>query len=695
MSSVIAGVAATGLTATGLLEVAAEEALKKSSENIVAWATENIAALFKTLDESAALRLGNVFCKYLNNAAYRYNQVHTLTTGSNPRSIIGADSIYVQIDVMPQQSSYQYHSSKAKKPRISTASPEHILNAIPKGKSPHILILGTGGAGKTILLRHLFLVAAGTTKGRIPVFLELSKMNDLQPSSESITELIYHTMKDDFASDLTHTQFEKTVDSGKYLFLLDGLDEIRHELFDSALEAIGAFCSKNRNNACIMTSRPRPDLIPPDTFTVLESKPLTREQAVKMASLLGKTEANGCLDEKTVAFCSELRDRLFQEHRALAENPLLLSVLYLTFIRNSSIAEHPPEFYSTRIRNSSIPAHPATFYEQTYETLYSAHDGNKDHFQRDFRCKNLDEGQFRQIFAKFCFRTWFPVRKERFTESELIAILDKCIHDLGLSVNAKDYLCDLRESVCLIIGDKNTLRFIYSPIQIYFAAYYTSNLIGEKQQALFERVLYKETIEIDRWAYFELLCQIKPNPFAINALERGLRQIQAKADTADLTDGKGAGNHVFLQIATSGVLFCPNNTPVVGRRMLETLGYNLTKCPSVSPSNLTLILGIYFDYYTSYSLPGSVSYFDRDREFINECLNRFKQPSRRGICSFRAIDEARALSETDREALYIALTRLYNIQDLRQSVKDWLLQLDNNRDSTQTSLAGADFFDRF
>lgn len=305
---------------TAVADVVKESAAKRVGEKAVDRGLNAIVDFVKQKYGEKKVEIGTVFERYLENATHRYNQIRTLATGTAPRNIIGDNSLYVSIGL-------DYNGKE-----IDTASVDSIL-----GVSKNVLILGSGGVGKSMLTRYLFLDTA-MYEGYVPVLVELRRIGSQAPGQLSILELIY-TCLQDFDAALPRDQFEYSLQLGKYLFLLDGFDEVKNSLAKETAEAIQAFSAKYPNNAFIVTSRPRTETSPLETFTVMNSMPLNKEQAVDLASRIWDE------DEKTKEFCEQLKVELYEKHKDFAENPLLLTMMFLTFMRNSSIPEHLSDFY--------------------------------------------------------------------------------------------------------------------------------------------------------------------------------------------------------------------------------------------------------------------------------------------------------------------------------------------------------------
>lgn len=355
---------------TALVETAADGAAKKSGEILGERAANRalnaIIDCVKSKYGKAQVQIGLVFDRYLENATQRYNQIRTLATGTTPRSIIGEDNLYVQIGL-------NYNGEE-----IDTSSVDPLLQI-----SSNLLILGTGGVGKSMLTRYLFLDTAKYGE-YVPVLIELRRIRGQSSGQLSILDLIYTCVKD-FDVELPREQFEYSLQFGKYLFLFDGFDEVKSSLAKETAEAIQKFSAKYPKNSFIVTSRPRTETSPLETFTILKSMRLSKAQAIDLASRIWAK------DEKTREFCQQLDETLYEKHKDFAENPLLLTMMFLTFMRNSS-----------------IPDHLSDFYQKAYDALYSAHDNqDKGCYRRDFACKSLDENEFRHILSHFCFQSYF------------------------------------------------------------------------------------------------------------------------------------------------------------------------------------------------------------------------------------------------------------------------------------------------
>ena len=490
-------------TKTNYLDTAAAAGLKKASEGLGNMLVDAGTKFVGKQYEQYKVRTGAAFKKYLDNAYERLNQMKTLATGLDVVPIVGLNSIYVNMAVK-----YTNNRDKTNKD-IEVIKAEDLLDI-----NNNVLIVGTGGAGKTMMLKYLFL----NTKNRgsyIPVFLELRKLSGQKPGSISILQLIYNSMMD-YDVDLPLEYLEYSLQQNKYLFLLDGLDEVDETIHTETVYEIQRFCAKYPKNACIVTSREIKGYFHIlETFAWVKALPLDINKALCLVKKLG---GDG---EKNMAFCEELKADLFVKHDTFAENPLLLTMMFLVYMRNGSIPDHLVDFYS-----------------KCFEVLYSVHDSHhKGNYKRHFKCKDLTEQEFRRIFASFCFSSYLKSKYE-FSEDEIIAYLNPCIaKGTDKEIKPEDYLNDLQDAVCLIVKEGEVYRFVHRSFQTFFAAIHTDGLNDEQQQNLMKMLLNKivSDSEID---YYILLHQINTERFYANVLEPSLKEFVSEINCSDYPDKK-------------------------------------------------------------------------------------------------------------------------------------------------------------
>lgn len=136
-----------------------------------AW--KKIKKAYKDVKEKGAITLGTAFEEYLDVAQERYSKIKTLLYKQEPKYLydfyetIGLTNGRVKIDT------------------------ENVNKVIAIGHK--LIVCGTGGVGKSTMLKHFFLNAIKTSQ-MIPVLIELRNINDKEDKDIDIIEEIYATI---------------------------------------------------------------------------------------------------------------------------------------------------------------------------------------------------------------------------------------------------------------------------------------------------------------------------------------------------------------------------------------------------------------------------------------------------------------------------------------------------------------------
>ena len=153
-----------------------------------------------------------------------------------------------------------------------------------------------------------------------------------------------------------------------------------------------------------------------ETYTLLKACPLEKNQAIALVKKIGKNE------EKIIEFAKLLEGELYDKH----------------------------------IDNNMIPEHLTDFYESAYDALYKRHDANKEGlFNREYKCKKIGEREFKDLFAYFCFQSYFSQQYE-FSKEEICVYIKRGIERLNLNSSLDKpelFFDDIKDIVCLIVDE--------------------------------------------------------------------------------------------------------------------------------------------------------------------------------------------------------------------------------------------------
>ena len=456
-------------------------AAAKVAEDAALGAWNKIKKFFKDINRHDEIVYGTAYEEYLENTKKRNSKVKTLIYRHVPQDLY---SFYECVGV-------QYNEKV-----IKTDNIENIISINNK-----IIITGTGGIGKTTLLKHLFLNTIEET-AYIPVLIELRAANAIDNEKLNIKELIYENLVNN-GFKIEEEYFDYSMEQGAYVILFDGFDEVNREKIQKITTEITALSNKYPQNKYIVTSRPTDDFVGWNDYVEMQSMELSKEQALH---LIEKIE----FDENVKKiFYKELNETLYDKYRSFASNPLLLTIMLLTFDNRASIPDKLNDFY-----------------EQAFATLFNMHDATKEAYVRDIR-SGLGCEDFKMIFAYFCFKSYFTGENE-FNEISLRKYLQMCQNKFGnIKFDIDNFLTDLTQSVCMLVKEGINYRFTHRSFQEYFAAWYTCKLVDSEQSELLENWI-KTSNAIKTDSYFTMLYNLQGEKVNKIILYPGIKKLRKK-----------------------------------------------------------------------------------------------------------------------------------------------------------------------
>lgn len=426
--------------------------LKTNLSNILKWGKSVLSDVKNELD----VRLQTAYKNYLEKSIKKH---------------IESKSFFIRDKAVDL---YQYYVPlviKCKETVIENPGYENVTSF-----SKRIVISGTAGCGKSILMKHLFINSV-VSKKQVPILLELRDLKE--PST--IEDLLYSTSQD-LGLKLERNFFDKGIQFGHFIFILDGYDEVDFSLRTKLLDNIKKLSNKATDCTIIISSRPDDVFDGISEFSKFVILPLTLESACHLVEKIPYDE------EIKSNFLNDLKTQLFKKHTSFLSNPLLLSIMLLTY---GEYAE--------------IPTKLSIFYSQAYESLFQRHDALKSGYQRK-RKSNLDIQDFARLFSVFCLQT-YEKRQFKFSRIEALDAINKSFLHINLSGKNEDYLDDLLKSVCLLLEDGIEISFAHRSFQEYFVAVFIANTSPELQKKLLNR--YWINIRHDN--VIKLLLEINPN----------------------------------------------------------------------------------------------------------------------------------------------------------------------------------------
>ena len=390
--------------------------------------------------------INNAYINYLSTIIETVGYVKVICNRDTP---VRVDDIFVETNLF-----------NGKKP-ISSDSIGELLKLNPA----FVQINGTGGIGKTTILKYLF-VKVLSQKRFIPIFIELRKINDYDDMIDIIDFIHESVSKKNL--DISLEDFKETLITGKYVFFFDGFDEIKHSYQQQIFKQIQDFRTQYINNHFFVTSRELEIMQTGwSTSTILRVSSFTKEQSIKY---IGKI--SNIPKEVQDRFIKEINDPVFfEKHQSFITNPLLLSIMMMTYHRFAS-----------------IPAKLHLFYDSAFSTLYREHDAMKDGYNREKKLESagVEQDDFEKIIEAFSINGYVVNKNTYENKTELKKIIESS-RGFGEVINTKDFnaddfIWDVTNVLSLLVKEGEEFRYIHRSFQEYFSAKYVLRLNDEMQK---------------------------------------------------------------------------------------------------------------------------------------------------------------------------------------------------------------------
>jgi HEAT repeat protein len=219
-------------------------------------------------------------------------------------------------------------------------------------KYQHMVVLGDPGAGKTTMLKHLCLLSAQAKLSDLPDFPILITLNRYAKASQSnLLDFIVSEVTDWYGFPQLRSYLEKRLEEGSVLLLLDGLDEVAigdsqesEAIYRRAADEINRLTSRYARCPVVVTSRRAgwKGLLAP-AFRMVAVLDFDWDDIQRFVDNWFGEGADRA---------RRLQNVLSQQTRmrALAANPLLLSLIALVFERDLELPERRAMLYDQCVR---------------------------------------------------------------------------------------------------------------------------------------------------------------------------------------------------------------------------------------------------------------------------------------------------------------------------------------------------------
>lgn len=413
--------------------------------------------LIKAGADQLRLRFGKTYKEYIDNLLIKHSKVKSFLIRAESANLY---DFYVPISISTEQR------------KIDNTG---IIDIV--GVSPFSIITGSAGSGKSMLMRHL-VINTIVNKEKAPIFIELRQFNQ---NGGDLRKMIHQVLINN-KFELDDEFVEKALKTGHFAIFLDGLDEINLNKRKDISREILLFTEKYSDNWYVISSRQDSLLEGWHGFVLFKVAPFTLNQAKELIQKLPFDE-----DIKN-KFVIDLTKELFKKHESFLSNPLLLSIMLLTYSQGAN-----------------IPTKINVFYNQAYEALFERHDALKGGFQRNRRTL-LDIQDYAKVFSAFCLLT-YDKREFEFSRTQALSYIDDAKVITQLEYNSKYFLDDALQAVCLLVEDGLMLVFPHRSFQEYFTARFIAEASPNIQKRLIGK--YRKNLAADN--VIGLLYEMKPD----------------------------------------------------------------------------------------------------------------------------------------------------------------------------------------
>lgn len=424
----------TGIEAS-VIKAGATQAFKWVASRLEDWQHE------RRNDTDKNNARSNVASRLQKSAIDGYERFSYISSIALPKQRAPLNDIYVQLTLATADKKNQFEID---------GFPDELF----RKSANKVLVVDSAGAGKSTLSKRIYTRALDEKK-LIPILIDLRRFRDV----EDIASLICQ----DFMIELDYKNILLSlIQEGKFLFILDGFDEIPEQNKGAAANALRAFIDGAEHSCFLLTSRPEIGIAAFSDFKQFAIRPLNLKQAYE---LLGKLDDGGDVSTRLI---EKLKGEQGESVRSFLENPLLTSLLYKAF-----------EYKTT------IPIKKNVFYRQVYDALFESHDLTKEPgFNREkFTALHVDDFHraLRAIAAVFHNHGVTETTKDEF-----VAIANEALgYCLDLKIQPSDLLKDLLGPVPLFVEDGPYVRWSHKSLLDYFLAeFFVRDFEGVKGEML-------------------------------------------------------------------------------------------------------------------------------------------------------------------------------------------------------------------
>lgn len=265
---------------------------------------------------------------------------------------IDLHDIYTDVNILEQISSRRrleiagLHkvsvADEFERPRLGGIGEQRMTGLAAVKQYSKLMVLGKPGSGKTTFLKHIAIqcISGNFQPNLVPIFITLKNFAESKDCS-SLIKYINQKLND--CNVLDNSITKKLLARGRALVLLDGLDEVMEADEARILKELNKIYTQFSSNKFIVTCRIAAKQYTLKNFTEVEVADFNEEQIISFAHKWFSTRDT--IQGKN--FIEKLKNNF--SIKELATNPLLLTLLCLTFEESADFPVNRLELYEEGI----------------------------------------------------------------------------------------------------------------------------------------------------------------------------------------------------------------------------------------------------------------------------------------------------------------------------------------------------------
>lgn len=333
-----------------------------------------------------------IFADYYEREYLTKNYISSIVFRGEPKEL---KSLYV---------SQSIHPLNKPKERYTIDSSENLFDLFDVHK--RIIIEDTEGQGKSTILKYILVEIIQKNYAK-PILINLKELSTETSIFRQIAEMVSPVDKP-----LDENSIIYFLNDSNTIFLFDGFDEIEIEKKGLISEKLFDFSKKVDVDAkIIITSRPDRSLNPFNNFTFFRIEPLDFNLTKKLIRHYenNSERSNKLINEINKDYLVFNKKGTKKSYFQLLKNPLLLSMLCLTFKHNENIPEGKSEYF-----------------DQVFDALYSENDSMKYSNYCHAKTSNLNKRGFK-FLLEHLGEYAYSEDKYSFTNSEFEKTIEQII----------------------------------------------------------------------------------------------------------------------------------------------------------------------------------------------------------------------------------------------------------------------------